>query len=260
MAKTKYKAQFYPGNTLPAKNRRRFMDPSVKLEKLRDVPMDDVVKILGHRVPGSDYATIHPPLAEGSEPDCPIRALVEPIEGAKKGDRIRYVQFTDSVYWAPIIPYVRARMYMWRFRGIDTGTLSGRQIIEMRERDVEKVAKELIDGETFDTARTGIRGATVHGHAVRLDENGLMFDAWQRFRWNAKKGEVEYVKDQVGVPLDKPVPVGKPMPEKWLKEHTTMFRADGVDMRDDEEVMRQNLRIHTLRTKCGFKPFDVKED
>jgi len=31
-------------------------------------------------------------------------------------------------------------------------------------------------------------------------------------------------------------------------------------MRDDEEVMRQNLRIHTLRTKCGFKPFDVKED
>ena len=60
--------------------------------------------------------------------------------------------------------------------------------------------------------------------------------------------------------LDKPVAVGKPMPEKWLKEHTTMFRADGVDMRDDEEVMRQNLRIHTLRTKCGFKPFDVKED
>ena len=248
MAKTKYKAQFYPGTTLPAKNRRRLMDPSVKLEKLRDVPMDDVVKILGHRTPGSDYATIHPPLEEGSEPDCPIRQLVEASDGAKKGDRIRYVQFTDSVYWAPIIPYVRAQMYMWRLRGIDTGTLSGRQI------------KELIDNETFDTARTGIRGATVHGHAVRLDQNGMMFDAWQRFRWNAKKGEVEYVKDQVGVPLDKPVPVGKPMPEKWLKEHTPMFRADGVDMRDDEEVMRQNLRIHTLRTKCGFKPFDVKED
>jgi methyl coenzyme M reductase gamma subunit len=50
------------------------------------------------------------------------------------------------------------------------------------------------------------------------------------------------------------------MSEKWLKEHTTMFRADGVDMRADEEVMRQNLRIHTLRSKCGFKPFDVKED
>jgi len=254
----KYERQFYPGMTVPAKNRRRFIDPSKKLEKLRDIAMDDVVKILGHRAPGSDYKSIHPPLDEGTEPDCSIRQIVTPIEGAKKGDRIRYVQFTDSVYFAPAIPYVRAQMYMSRLRGIDTGTLSGRQIIEMRERDLEKIAKEYIDNETFDTARTGIRGATVHGHACRLDENGLMFDAWQRYRFNAKTGQVEYVKDQVAIPLDKPIAVGKPMDDKWLKAHTTMFRADDVDMRADPEVMAQNLRLHTLRTLCGYKPFDVK--
>ena len=107
--------------------------------------MDDVVRIMGHRKPGEDYKSIHPPLDEGSEPDCPVRQLVTPIEGAKKGDRIRYIQFTDSVYFAPAVPYVRAQMYVSRIRGIDTGTLSGRQIIEMRERDLEKIAKEYID-------------------------------------------------------------------------------------------------------------------
>ena len=137
-----YKRQFYPGASVPAKNRRRYMDPKQNLKKLRDIPMDDVVRIMGHRVPGSEYKSIHPPLEEGKEPDCPIRALVTPIEGAKKGDRVRYVQFTDSVYFAPISPYQRAWMYLSRYRGIDTGTLSGRQIIEMRERDLEKVARK----------------------------------------------------------------------------------------------------------------------
>jgi methyl-coenzyme M reductase gamma subunit len=254
-----YQRQFYPGGSLPAKNRRRFMDPSVKLDKLREVAMEDVVKILGHRQPGEEYKSIHPPLEEGTEPDCPIRQLVTPLPGAKAGDRIRYVQFTDSVYFAPIIPYVRAWMNVSRFRGVDTGTLSGRQIIEMRERDLEKCAKELIENETFDPARTGIRGATVHGHACRLDENGLMFDAWQRYRWNAKKGVVEYVKDQVAIPLDKPISVGKPLPESELKKRTTMFRVDGVDMRDDKEVMNVNLRIHRMRTLAGYQPFAVQE-
>jgi methyl-coenzyme M reductase gamma subunit len=254
-----YQRQFYPGASLPAKNRRRFMDPSVKLDKLREVAMEDVVKILGHRQPGEEYKSIHPPLEEGTEPDCPIRQLVTPLPGAKAGDRIRYVQFTDSVYFAPIIPYVRAWMNVSRFRGVDTGTLSGRQIIEMRERDLEKCAKELIENETFDPARTGIRGATVHGHACRLDENGLMFDAWQRYRWNAKKGVVEYVKDQVAIPLDKPISVGNPLPESELKKRTTMFRVDGVDMRDDKEVMNVNLRIHRMRTLAGYQPFAVQE-
>ena len=185
-----YKRQFYPGESIPAKNRRRYMDPKQNLKKLRDIAMDDVVRIMGHRNPGEEYKSIHPPIEEGKEPDCPIRALVKPIEGAKHGDRVRYIQFTDSVYFAPISPYQRAWMYLSRYRGIDTGTLSGRQIIEMRERDLEKIAKEMIDNETFDPALTGIRGATVHGHACRLDEHGLMFDAWQRYVWDDKKKEV----------------------------------------------------------------------
>ncbi len=56
-----YKRQFYPGSSTPAKNRRRYMDPKVKLKKLRDVSMDDVVRIMGHRNPGEDYKSIHPP-------------------------------------------------------------------------------------------------------------------------------------------------------------------------------------------------------
>ncbi len=255
-----YQRQYYPGSSQVAKNRRRYMDADAKLNKLRDVAMEDVVRILGHRAPGEEYKSIHPPLEEGSEPDDVIRQLVVPLDGAKKGDRIRYVQFTDSVYFAPISPYQRAWMYMSRLRGIDTGTLSGRQIIEMRERDLEKVAKELIDNETFDPAKTGIRGATVHGHACRLDENGLMFDAWQRYRWNAKKGEVEYVKDQVAIPLDKPISVGKPIADADLKKMTSIFRADGVDMRDDPEVMAMNLRVHRLRTLAGFQPYAMKGD
>ena len=103
-----YNRQFYPGASQVAKNRRRYMDPSEKLRKLRDVSMDDVIRILGHRSPGEEYKSIHPPLAEGNEPDDMIRKLVVPIEGAKKGDRIRYVQFTDSIYFAPMVPYLRA--------------------------------------------------------------------------------------------------------------------------------------------------------
>ena len=253
-----YKRQFYPGISQVAKNRRRFMDPSQELKKLRDVSLDDVVRIMGHRSPGEEYKSIHPPLEEGNEPDDLIRQLVTPIEGAKKGDRVRYVQFADSVYFAPMVPYVRAWAYMSRIRGFDTGTLSGRQIIEMRERDLEKVAKEFIDNETFDPARCGIRGATVHGHACRLDENGLMFDAWQRYVWNEKTGEVDYVKDQVAIPLDKPISVGKPIPEADLKKMTTIFRIDGDDMNAEKEVLDMNLRIHTLRTLCGYQAFALK--
>ena len=253
-----YKRQFYPGSTTPAKNRRRYMDPKVKLKKLRDVAMDDVVRIMGHRNPGEDYKSIHPPIEEGKEPDCPIRKLVVPIEGAKHGDRVRYIQFTDSVYFAPISPYQRAWMYLSRYRGVDTGTLSGRQIIEVRERDLEVMAKEMIDNETFDPALTGIRGATVHGHACRLDEHGLMFDGWQRYVWDDQKKEVVYVKDQVAIPLDRRISVGKPAAMSDLKKRTTIFRADGVDMRDDKEVTMYGLRIHKLRTLGGYQPWKVK--
>lgn len=55
-----YKRQFYPGESIPAKNRKRYMDPKQNLKKLRDIAMDDVVRIMGHRNPGEEYKSIHP--------------------------------------------------------------------------------------------------------------------------------------------------------------------------------------------------------
>ncbi|HZD44077.1 MAG TPA: coenzyme-B sulfoethylthiotransferase subunit gamma, partial [Methanomicrobiales archaeon] len=80
-----YKPQFYPGKTSVAQNRKKFMDPAYKMEKLRSLSDDDVVLMLGHRAPGSAYKTIHPPLTEASEPEDPIRKIVEPVPGAKAG-------------------------------------------------------------------------------------------------------------------------------------------------------------------------------
>ena len=50
-----------------------------------------------------------------------IKKIVEPTPGAKEGIRVRYIQFADSMYNAPAQPYDRARTYMWRYRGVDTG-------------------------------------------------------------------------------------------------------------------------------------------
>ena len=169
-------AQFYPGTSQVAQNRRNLCNPDYKLEKFREISDEDVVKILGHRAPGEEYPSVHPPLEEMDEPDDVIREMVEPVDGAKAGDRVRYIQFVDSMYFAPAQPYVRSRAYLCRYRGADAGTLSGRQIIEARERDLEKISKELLETEFFDPARTGIRGASVHGHSLRLDEDGVMFD------------------------------------------------------------------------------------
>ncbi len=250
-----YKPQYGPGSTKIAENRRKQMDPAHKLEKLRDVTDEDVVLIMGHRAPGARYPSCHPPLAEQQEPACPIRKLVAATEGAKAGDRVRYIQFADSMYNAPCHPYLRSYLESYRFRGIDPGTLSGRQIVECRERDLEKYAKELVNTELFDPARTGIRGCTVHGHSLRLAEDGMMFDMLQRCILDKKGGVVKYVKDQVGAPLDKEVKIGKPMDEKWLKDHSTIFHSlVGTAFRDDAEYVEYIQRIHSLRTKYGFMP------
>jgi methyl-coenzyme M reductase gamma subunit len=210
---------------------------------------------MGHRAPGAAYPTSHPPLAEQQEPACPIRKLVAPTDGAKAGDRIRYIQFTDSVYNAPCQPYVRSWLESYRFRGMDPGTLSGRQIIECRERDLEKYAKELVQSELFDPARTGIRGSTVHGHSLRLDEDGMMFDMMARRVLDKKSGIVKYVKNQISEPLDTEVKLGKPMDEKWLKAHTAMYHSlVGIGTRDDPELVEYIQRIHSLRVKYGFMP------
>ncbi len=250
-----YTPQYGPGKSIVAENRRKQMNPNVKLEKIRSVTDEDIVLILGHRAPGQAYPSAHPPLAEQGEPDCPIRKIVTPTEGAKAGDRVRYIQFADSMFNAPSQPYQRTYTEMYRYRGIDPGTLSGRQIIETRERDLEKIASDLINTNLFDPARVGIRGATVHGHSLRLAEDGMMFDMLQRCVLEG--GTVKYVKDQIGVPLDKKVDVGKPMDAAWLKAHTTMFHSlVGTSFRDDDEYVKYVQRIHSLRTKYGFMPVE----
>ncbi|MBC7119222.1 MAG: coenzyme-B sulfoethylthiotransferase subunit gamma [Methanobacteriaceae archaeon] len=255
-----YDTQYTPGETRIAENRRKHMNINYRFRKLREISDEDLVKILGHRAPGEGYKTVHPPLEEMDFDDDIIKDMVEPIQGAKEGARIRYIQFTDSMYNAPAQPYDRARTYMWRYRGVDTGTLSGRQVIEMRELDLEKVSKELIVTELFDPATTGIRGATVHGHSLRLDENGLMFDALQRYVFDEEKGHVVYVKDQVGRPLDEPVDMGQPLGEDELKKMTTIYRKDNIGMRKDKEAIEVVENIHTARTIGGFGMNVLKDD
>jgi methyl-coenzyme M reductase gamma subunit len=249
--------QFTPGDSIVGQNRRKFMDPTKKLEKLRDVAEEDVVRLLGHRAVGEAYKSIHPPIEELEEPDCSVREMVKPTPGAAAGDRIRYVQFTDSMFFAPATPRIRPMMWYTRFRGVDPGVLSGRTIVEARERDVEAIAKEYIDNETFDTARTGLRGRTVHGHSVRLDEDGVMFDALRRWARNPN-GDIKYVKDMVGGAIDKEVVLGKPLPEDELRKRTTTFRnaQGGTWMEeDDAEVGDVISEIHWNRTWGGFQPF-----
>ena len=247
-------AQYYPGTSKVAENRRKFCDPDVELEKLREISDEDVVKILGHRAPGEEYPSVHPPLEEMDEPDDAIREMVEPLDGAKAGDRVRYIQFADSMYFAPAHPFLRSRAYLCRFRGADAGTLSGRQIIETRERDLEKVSKELLETEFFDPARSGFRGKSVHGHSLRLDENGMMFDMLRRQVFNKSTGKVEGVKNQIGDELDEPVILGEPLDEATLKEKTTIYRKDGEAYRDDADAVEILHRIHVSRSKGGFCP------
>jgi len=112
--------QYCQGKTHIADNRRKFMNPDVELEKLRDIEEDDIVRLLAHRAPGEEYKSIHPPLEEMEEPDCAVRQMVEPTEGAKAGDMIRCVQFTDSMFFAPITPYLRAGSVYNKYRGVWT--------------------------------------------------------------------------------------------------------------------------------------------
>ena len=67
-------AQFYPGTSkVAAKPKKIHATPIIELEKLREISDEDVVKILGHRAPGEEYPSVHPPLEEMDEPDDPIR-------------------------------------------------------------------------------------------------------------------------------------------------------------------------------------------
>lgn len=245
-----YEAQFYPGATSVAENRRKHM--SGKVEKLREISDDDLTIILGHRVPGTDYPSTHPPLAEMGEPECSIREMVEPTDGAKAGDRIRYVQFVDSMYNAPSTPYFRSYNAAINFRGVDPGTLSGRQVVEARERDMEELAKFQLETEMTCPALANLRGASVHGHSLRLQEDGVMFDMLERVR--LENGTIIVQKDQVGRPIDKKVDLGKPMSDEEAAKRTTIYRVDNVPYREDKEVLEWVHRVFEQRTMYGYKP------
>ncbi|MEA2075000.1 MAG: coenzyme-B sulfoethylthiotransferase subunit gamma [Euryarchaeota archaeon] len=255
--------QYTSGSSHVAERRRHYMNKEEKLEKMRDIPEEDIVRLLSHRAPGEEYKSIHPPLEEMEEPECAVREMVEPTDGAKAGDRIRYTQFTDSMQFAPIAPRQRPWLYYNRYRGIDIGVLSGRCVAEVRERDVEKMTKDLMDSETYDAARTGLRGRTVHGHSVRLDEHGMMFDALRRWAFDESTGEVKYLKDMLGGAMDKEVVIGKPLPEDELRKRTTMYRnaCDGLWLEeDDPEVVDVISEIHWNRTCGGFQPWRKREE
>ena len=123
------------------------------------------------------------------------------------------------------------------------------KLSKLGERDIERISKYLLETEYFDTARTGIRGAGVHGHSLRLDENGLMFDMLRRQVFNKETGNVEMVRDQIGVDLDEPVVLGEPLDEETLKSKTTIYRIDGEAYKDDTEaveVLKKHSRIQII--------------
>ncbi|MHC1567946.1 MAG: coenzyme-B sulfoethylthiotransferase subunit gamma [Candidatus Syntropharchaeia archaeon] len=246
----------YPGDDVIAQRRRNWLDSDFKPKKLREISDEDIVRLLGHRKPGTAYSSVHPPLDELKEAPDPIKDLVKPTPGAKAGDRIKIIQFTDSQHLAPVAPWLRFRIYATRpeFRGFDSLAYSGRTLLEQRERDLDKSAKFLLEGEIFDTARCALRSITVHGFSLRLDEDGLMFDARRRYIYDKESGNVVYVKTQQSVPLEKPVPVGPALPEDKLREMTTIYRHDIVPPRDAEELMKVVKRIGELRVLGGLRP------
>jgi methyl-coenzyme M reductase gamma subunit len=45
----------------------------IMTSQLREISDEDVVKILGHRAPGEEYPSVHPPLEERDEPEDAVR-------------------------------------------------------------------------------------------------------------------------------------------------------------------------------------------
>jgi methyl-coenzyme M reductase gamma subunit len=246
--------QLYPGTTKIAENNRRVYDASQKPKKLREISFDNVVLLLGHRRPGEAIPTVHPPIDQMQEPDCPIRELVEPTPGAKAGDRLNYVQISDAYHFSPGSPYPRARKYISRYRGIDIGVLTSRTVIEMRERELEQLVREEMESETFDPARTQLKGITTHGVAIRLDENGLLFDALKRSHFASETGDVVYDKNQLGTPLDEPIVVGKPSPEDDLKDRALQYHRNNVPYSEEKEMHRVIERMWEIAQLMGIDP------
>ena len=244
----------YPGVDSIANKRKEWLSSEYTPKKIRETSDEDIVRLLGHRKPGTAYSSVHPPLDELKEAQDPIKELVKPTPGAKAGDRIRYMQFADSRHLAPLPPWMRFRMYGARLRGFDSLAYSGRTLLEQRERDLDKTAKFLMDTEMFDPARVALRSITVHGFSLRLDEDGLMFDARRRYRFNKDTGDVEYTKTQQSVPLEQRITVGKPMTEEDLKEYATLYNFTMVSPRESDELLKVMKRVGELRVLGGLRP------
>ncbi len=249
-----FKRQFCPGSSDVAKNRRAFLDKNKPLGKVREIPDEDIVLLLGHRRPGQAYESLHPPLDEVKEPPCPIKELVEPTPGARHGDRIRTTMFSDSIFNAPLIPWIRAMGTLSRFRGIDIVPYSSRTLMEMRERDLEAFMKAYLESEFFDPARTTIKGRTAHGVSLRLDKDGLMFDALRRYVYDKERGEVAYVRNQFAEKLERPVYVGRPYSEEEARARSMTFSLQGTRIGDDPELIECVFRRWMLMTIGGLNP------
>jgi methyl-coenzyme M reductase gamma subunit len=79
-----------------------------------------------------------------------------------------------------------------------------------------------------------------------------MFDMLDRRRLEG--GVMVMDKDQVGVPIDRKVNLGKPMSESEAAKRTTFYRVDNVSFRSDKEVVEHVQKVWELRTKYGFVP------
>jgi methyl-coenzyme M reductase gamma subunit len=111
-----------------------------------------------------------------------------------------------------------------------------------------------METELFDPARTAIRGITVHGSSLRLDEDGLMFDARRRYILNKETKEVVYIKNMHAQIIDKPVAVGRPFTEDELREFDVTYRWDTEMYKSRTEILLTINRIQKGRALAGWNP------
>jgi methyl-coenzyme M reductase gamma subunit len=252
-AKDKITRQFVPGTDSSSARRKKIMEPDKRLIKIRNVPDDNIVTLLGHRFAGGLYSSIHPPIMELMEKYDPIKELVVPSPGAEEGDRMKFVGFSDSLK-APIGPILRQRMYFNRFRGVDVVPNSEMTLLEMRERDVEAAVKPLIETEAFDTVRTTLRSIDPQGSTHRLDELEVIFDPRRRSKLDLDSGYILYHKDMDAKPLDKPISLGFAVDKQDLSAINVMYRGDRNAYKNRSELFILFERITHLRILGGFKP------
>jgi len=104
-----------------------------------------------------------------------------------------------------------------------------------------------------------MRAITVHGSSLRLDEDGLMFDARRRTKYDPATGEVSYLKNQMAAPMDRPVNLGKPMDEAGLISISLRYGGASTPYRDAKEVWELTGRILEQHVVGGFNPSKVEK-